>query len=173
MLHVRLSVSVWLSERQVRSYWLLRLVCHSEAMTTLSSHWESTLNCVGHFISSIPVAYYITTHSTTGSLIQNLLIKKQLEQCTFLWPVPVMSDMSREWWNVLCKEIGQSYRPFLIGQLSIVPFRRFLYCVNVKVTNMVKFTTEQAMKTQTGSNAMPLRFFNLGTRWLWVVNATP
>jgi hypothetical protein len=44
----------------------------------------------------------------------------------------------------------------------------------VKVKVKVKFTLEQATKAQRGSKGIQLySFFNLGTRWRWVVNATP
>jgi hypothetical protein len=35
------------------------------------------------------------------------------------------------------------------------------------------FTVEEAMKAHKGSIAIALLFFNIGTRWGWVVNATP
>ena len=37
----------------------------------------------------------------------------------------------------------------------------------------VKFTLEQAMKAQRGSRGIAPLIPNLGTRWGWVVNATP
>ena len=37
----------------------------------------------------------------------------------------------------------------------------------------VKFTQEQATKTQMGRDVQLYFTFNLGARWGWVVNATP
>jgi hypothetical protein len=37
----------------------------------------------------------------------------------------------------------------------------------------VKFTLEQAMKAKMGSRGIALPFFKLGTRWGWMVSATP
>ena len=36
----------------------------------------------------------------------------------------------------------------------------------------VQFTLEQATKAQRGSRSIAYSFFNLGTRWGWVVNVT-
>jgi hypothetical protein len=41
-----------------------------------------------------------------------------------------------------------------------------------KVNVKVKFTLEQAVKVQRWSRGIVLFFFNLGARWLWMVNAT-
>jgi hypothetical protein len=38
---------------------------------------------------------------------------------------------------------------------------------------LLKFTLKQAMKAQRGSRDIALLLFNLGTRWAWVVSATP
>ena len=43
----------------------------------------------------------------------------------------------------------------------------------VKVKVKVKFALEQATKAQRVSNSITLPFFNLGDRWIWVVDATP
>jgi hypothetical protein len=47
--------------------------------------------------------------------------------------------------------------------------------INGIFVDKVKFTVGQAMKAQRGSRGtvLSLLFFNLGTRWGWVVNATP
>jgi hypothetical protein len=45
--------------------------------------------------------------------------------------------------------------------------------VKVKIKVKIKITLEQTTKTQRGSRGVGLLFFNLGTRWGWVVNATP
>ena len=37
----------------------------------------------------------------------------------------------------------------------------------------VKFTLARTMKAQRGSGVQLYSFFNLGARWVWVVNATP
>ena len=44
---------------------------------------------------------------------------------------------------------------------------------NDKVKVKVKFTLQQAMKSQRGVEESLYSFLNLGTRWGWVVNATP
>jgi hypothetical protein len=41
------------------------------------------------------------------------------------------------------------------------------------ITVKVKFALEQATKAQTGSRNKALLFLYLGTRWRWVLNATP
>jgi len=45
--------------------------------------------------------------------------------------------------------------------------------IDTKGTVKVQFTLEQATKAQRGSTGIALPLFNLGARWLWVVNATP
>jgi hypothetical protein len=48
-----------------------------------------------------------------------------------------------------------------------------LFFFNDKVKVKVKFTIKQAMKAQRGVEESLYSFLNLGTRWEWVVNATP
>jgi hypothetical protein len=37
----------------------------------------------------------------------------------------------------------------------------------------VKVSLEQVLKAQRGSRGIAILFFNLGTKWRWVVNSTP
>ena len=48
------------------------------------------------------------------------------------------------------------------------------FSVSLKVSHcIINFNLTQSMKAQMGSRFILCYFFNLGTRWVWVVNATP
>jgi len=41
------------------------------------------------------------------------------------------------------------------------------------MTEVVKFTLEEAMKVQRGNRDIAVIFLNVGNRWRWAVNSTP
>jgi hypothetical protein len=51
------------------------------------------------------------------------------------------------------------------------PIKKTVKLRQIKVK--VKLALEQAMKAQKGEDVLIYSFFNLGTRWGWVVNVTP
>jgi len=63
---------------------------------------------------------------------------------------------------------------YSLSSLIPIQLHQLYNPTTVKVKVKVKFTLEQATKAQKGSRGTALiSFFNLGTRWGWMVNTTP